>query len=249
MRKIVLANQKGGVGKTTTVLNLAAGLALAGKRTLAIDLDPQANLTFAALARGEPDLTSYDLLLGDRTPSEVITQTDQGFDLIPSDIDLSGAEIDLIGAVGGQIRLSNRLSKLTGYDFVVIDAPPSLGYLTINCLVAAGEVIIPVNVSVFALKGIIQLERTIEDVRRDLNHEGLRLAGVLATMTENTNISRDVVGLIRERFGALTFETTIPKNVKIEEAHSRGESVLTYAPDSTGAKAYQELTEEVITRG
>lgn len=247
MRTIAIANQKGGVGKTTTAVNLAAGLGRAGHKTLLIDLDPQANTTFAAIGHKEPALTIYDLLIDGHTPGDIIIRAENlGVDLIPSDINLAGAEVELISEIGGQMVLRTRLAGLEGYDFVIIDAPPSLGLMTINALAAADEVIIPVSVSIFALKGIMQLERTIEQVQRRLHREDLRILGVLCTMHDHTNVAIDIEAAIRERFGTLTFETVIPKNVRLEEAHSRAQSIFSHAPNSTGAKAYQLFVEEVI---
>jgi len=247
MRKIAIANQKGGVGKTTTAVNLAAGLSRAGQRTLLIDIDPQANATFAALGYTEPAATTYELLIDDTPlPAVIIPAGSLGVDLIPSDINLAGAEVELISEIGGQMVLRTRLAGLEGYDFVIIDAPPSLGLMTINALATADEIIIPVSVSVFALKGIVQLEKTIEQVRRRLHRTDLRILGILCTMRDNTNVAADVEAAIRERFGDLTFETVIPKNVRLEEAHSRALSIFSHAPGSTGAQAYAQFTEEVI---
>lgn len=252
MRKIVIANQKGGVAKTTTAVNLSAGLALKGRRTLLVDMDPQANATFALTGPHRPETTVYDLLIKDVPFSEVVQRTRQALlDILPSDINLAGAEVELISRVGGQTLLGTRLVEAADelhYDYIIIDAPPSLGFLTINALAAADEVFIPVSASVFALNGIKMLENTITQVRRSLNRPTLKVTGVVCTMVENTNVSRDVVVATQEHFGALVFQTIIPKNVKIEEAHSRVESIFTYAGDSTGATAYRELVEEVLSR-
>ena len=251
MKKIAIANQKGGVGKTTTVLNLGVGLARAGKRILLIDADPQANLTTGVVGRDEPAATIYDLLVGDSRAGAVIVRAGAlGVDLIASSIDLAGAEVELISTIGGQTRLRTKLAaERLDYDYILIDPPPSLGLLTINVLAASDEVIVPVSASFFSLKGISRLEKTIQDVRLNLDSPELKIGGVLATLTDNTNVSNDVIEAIRERFGDLAFETVIPRNVRIEEAHSRAESVFTHAPDSRGAEAYSNLVQEVIKRG
>lgn len=252
MRKIIIANQKGGVAKTTTAVNLSAGLALKGRRTLLIDMDPQANATFALLGATRPQVTVYDFLIKDIPFEQVVQHTSQPLlDILPSDINLAGAEVELISWVGGQTLLSTRLiesADVLEYDYIIIDAPPSLGFLTINALAAADEVFIPVSTSVFALNGIKMLENTITQVRRSLNRPTLKVTGVVCTMAENTNVSRDVVAATQEHFGGVVFQAIIPKNIKIEEAHSRAESIFTYAGDSKGAEAYRELVEEVINR-
>jgi chromosome partitioning protein len=252
MRKIVIANQKGGVAKTTTAVNLSAGLALKGRQTLLIDMDPQANATFAVLGPHHSETSVYDLLIKDRPFIEVVQRTPQPLlDILPSDINLAGAEVELISRVGGQTLLGTRLLEAADeihYDYIIIDAPPSLGFLTINALAAADEVFIPVSTSIFALNGITMLENTINQVRRSLNRPTLKVTGVLCTMFENTNVGRDVVAATQEHFKEVMFQTVIPKNIKLEEAHSRVESIFTYANDSKGAEAYRELVEEVVSR-
>lgn len=251
MRKIVIANQKGGVAKTTTAINLAAGLALRGKRVLLIDMDPQANATYSILGMAQLGFSTYDLLINDQPIRDVIKTTrNQGLDIVPSSIDLAGAEVELISKVGGQTRLRTQLTESADqldYDYILIDAPPSLGFLTINALAAAEEVFIPVSTSVFALNGISMLEDTIRQVRRELNCPQLRVSGVLCTMFDNTNVAKDVVAETRKHFGDKVFETVIPKNVKLEEAHSRIENIFSYASDSKGAEAYKTFVEEVIS--
>ncbi len=251
MRTICISNQKGGVAKTTTAVNLVTGLAQKGRRTLLIDMDPQANATFAILGPDAPSPTTYDLLINKRhTVSTTRLPTPQaGLDIIGSDIDLAGAEVELITSIGGQTRLHNKLTQepLT-YDYLIIDTPPSLGMLTINSLAAVDEVFIPVSASVFALKGIEKLEQTIEQVRVNLGRPQLHVSGVICTRYARTNVADDVLQAIRNRFGTLVFETLIRENVKVEEAHSRAEGVATYAPKSRGAVDYTALVEEVISR-
>lgn len=252
MRRLVIANQKGGVGKTTTALNLGAGLALAGQRVLLIDIDPQANLTTGLLGPVEPEQTVYQLLVTDAAQSKDIVRPAlaAGVDLLPSSIDLAGAEVELISTIGGQTVLRTKLAAASlNYDFIIIDPPPSLGLLTINALAASTEVLIPVSASYFGLRGIIRLEKTIANVRTRLDTPDLRIAGVLATMTDNTNVSLDVIEAIKGRFGATAFETSIPRNVRVEEAHSVTLPVQAHAPSSKGAQAYQELVKEVLARG
>jgi chromosome partitioning protein len=253
MRKIAVANQKGGVAKTTTAVNLAAGLALQGYKTLLIDMDPQANATFALMGIKEQRASVYDLLINDVPLDDTIHAIEPvaGLDLVPSNIDLAGAEVELISRVGGQTRLRTKLTEAApdlDYRYIIIDAPPSLGFLTINALAAADEVLIPVSASVFALNGIAMLENTIAQVRRELNCPTLRIAGVLLTLFDNTNVARDVLAETRGYFGDAVFSTVIPKNVKLEEAHSRVESIFTYAGESKGAEAYRELVLEVLSR-
>jgi len=251
-RIICIANQKGGVAKTTTAVNLAFGLAKEGFPTLLIDADPQANATFAVIGRQEPEWTIYDLFVRDCSFREVVTSTRQDhLDLIPSEINLAGAEAEFIGQVGSQVMLKSKLKKpaLNKYKFVVLDTPPSLGLLTLNALAASQEIIIPISASFFALKGLQQLEKTINLVRDRLDNPRLHIHGILCTMYDYTNVAKDVREAILQRYEDQVFDTVIPKNIKLEEAHSRGESVLDYAPSSKGAIAYRAWVKEVIDRG
>ena len=253
-RRTVLANQKGGVAKTTTAVNLAAGLARQGAKVLLIDMDPQANATFSLLGDEAGGNTVYDLLINDEKIDDVVVQTPhENLSLIPSSIDLAGAEVELISAIGGQTRLRTKLGvgaesshTLSQLSYLIIDAPPSLGLLTINAIAAVDEVLIPVSSSIFALKGITQLENTIQQIRLNLNRPELQIGGVLCTLFDYTNVAQDVMQLVRERFGDKVFETVIPKNIKLEEAHSRAETIFSYAPNSKGAIAYAQLVEEFI---
>lgn len=245
-RIISFSNQKGGVSKSTSSVNVAHGLARAGYRVLLCDMDPQSNATYATTEQTEFDRTIYDLLVHDEVQLKDVVVNAGRIDLVPSDIDLAGAEVEL--TVGGQQRLKVKMGR-PSYDYVIIDSPPSLGLLTVNCLAASDEVIIPVSCSVFALKGIARLMDTIEKVRLYLDRPSLRLTGVVCTLFDNTNVAKDVVSAIQQQFDDLAFDTIIPKNVKVEEAHSRTQSIFDYAPSSTGATAYQQLTQEIIDRG
>lgn len=252
MRRIVIANQKGGVAKTTTAVNLATGLGMVGKQTLLIDMDPQANATFAVLGDEPESNSAYDLIIHSKPIEEVVRRTNRpNLDIVPSNIDLAAAEVELISKVGGQTRLRSKLNELGRslyYDFVVIDAPPSLGFLTINALAAAEEVIIPVPASVFALKGIQRLEETIDSVRTDLGCPSLHIGGVLLTIYDNTNVGKDVRAEIEDRFRDLVFRTNIPKTIKFEESHGRTQSIFEYAPNTPAAAAYRELVQEILYR-
>lgn len=251
-RRIVFANQKGGVGKTTSAVCLANGLALNKKRTLLIDMDPQANTSFAVLGPTVPEPTMLEFLHAETyTLEQVVHQTaHDDLHIIPSTIDLAAIEPELIGAIDARVRLQSRLNEQLRdqYEYVIFDVPPSLGLLTINALAAADEVIIPVAPSMFGLQGIVKLEETIGLVRKHLNAR-LGVCGVLCTFYDHTNVAQDVAGMVREHFGETMFEAVIPKNVKIEEANSRSMSIFAYDRNSKGSKAYARFVEEVMQRG
>ena len=251
MHILAISNQKGGVGKTTTAVNLAHGLARHDKRTLLVDLDPPANATFAVLGRQEPGATVYHALIGKQPIGKVIRPSDQEhLEVLPADIDLAGAEVDLLSVIGGQTRLRALLGKLDQpYDYVIIDTPPSLGLLTINALAAADEVIVPVSVSLFAMKGLAQLQDSIERVRESLDSPKLRIRGILPTLFDRTKAAKEVVRALYEHFPGKVFKTVIPKNVKVEEVYGRAANLYDYAPRSKGAQAYERFVKEVIGHG
>lgn len=250
MQIITITNNKGGVGKTTTVVNLAAGLALSGRRVLVIDCDPQANATFALLGPMPPEHTLYDVLIANTSSlADAIRSTNSpGVDLVPSAITLSAADIVLAGVPGREKLLARRLKAVTGYDYVLLDTPPSLGVLTVNSLTTAHEVFIPVGVGTFALIGIALLEDTIAQLKENLELDGLRVTGAIATLSDRTRVAQDTLAALESHFGGRLFETVIPRNKDIEEAHSRAQSIFAYAPHSRGGEAYAALVREVIAR-
>lgn len=247
-RIIAVTNNKGGVGKTTTVVNLGAGLALRGRRVLIIDADPQANASFALLGVDQPDHTLYEgLVLRTIALNELVRAAPTpGLDVIPSTINLSAADVVLAGVPGRERLLARLLRSITGYDYVLIDTPPSLGVLTVNALTTASEIVIPVGVGTFALMGISLLEETIVQLKENLELDDLQITGAVATLSDRTRVAQDTIEALRQHFGDRLFQTVIPKNKDIEEAHSRSLSVLAYASESRGAQAYRALTEEVI---
>ena len=248
MRIVTVTNNKGGVGKTTTFVNRAAGIALSGRRVLVVDADPQANTTYALLGPQEPDLTLYDSLVTNTVPmSRLVMRTDtHGVHLIPCDINLSAADITLAGIPGRERLLSRRLKPLSDYDYILIDTPPSLGVLTVNSLTTASEVIIPVSKGAFALKGIVLLENTIEQLKENLDLPGLRITGAVATQYDRTKVANDTIQAMAQHFGDRVFKTIIPRSKDIDEAHSRSASIFDYAPESSVGQAYWALTKEVI---
>ena len=252
VRITACTNQKGGVGKTTTVINLAAFLALSGTRTLVIDLDPQGNATSGlGVDRRTVERSAYDLLV-DRAPlSELVMGTPvQGLDLLPSSPSLSGAEVELVGLAGRERRLTASLAELNGrYDRVLIDCPPSLGLLTVNALTAADGVLIPIQTEYYALEGLSQLVNTIRRVREGLNPR-LEIEGVLLTMYDaRTNLSAQVASEVRRHMNGSVYDTIVPRSVRLSEAPSHGLPIALYDPGSRGANAYRELAGEVAARG
>jgi chromosome partitioning protein len=250
-RTYALANQKGGVGKTTTAVNLASYLGLLGKRVLLVDMDPQANATSSlGYDKREGGPSVYDALTGSRPVDDVIARTEHpGVDLLPATIQLAGAEVELVGIMAREARLARTLKgSVARYDYALIDCPPSLGLLTVNALTAADGVLIPVQCEYLALEGLGQLVRTIDLIRDNLNSR-LRVAGVVMTMFDaRTNLSQGVVEEVRQHFPTLTFDTIIPRNVRLGEAPSFGKPISVYDPSSRGALAYRRLAEELIRR-
>ncbi len=250
-RVLAVANQKGGVGKTTTAINLATALAAVKRRTLLIDLDPQGNAsTGLGFDRHHRPVTSYDLLMGEAGLDQAITETAvPGLDLVPSVVDLSGAEIELAHAERREYRLKAALAdNMAGYDYVIIDCPPALGLLTVNALVAADSLLVPLQCEFFALEGLSLLLETVRRVKQVLNPT-LNLLGIVLTMYDNrNNLSAQVAADVRDHMGAMVYETVIPRNVRVSEAPSHGKPALLYDVDCAGSRASLHLASEVLRR-
>ena len=242
MTAICVANNKGGVGKTTTAVNLAAGLARLNNRVLLVDVDGQANATYALTGRVHPRPSLYDVLVGDRKLETLIWQTnEENVWIVPGDDRLQNIDVELAARPGREWRLARALHG-QDFDYIIIDTPPSLGLLTQNALAASHRVLIPIAMTEFSLIGMDKLESTIEDLRDELD---LAVCGVLATFYEETSTARETWGVLEKKYEGRMFGTRIPKNLDLEKAHRENESILSFAPNSTGGKAYMELAREV----
>ncbi len=251
-RIIAVANQKGGVGKTTTAINLSACLAEKGKKVLAVDMDPQGNMTSGlSLDKEAVEKSTYDLLIGNVTIEEAIEkEVFENLDILPTNINLSAAEVELIGIENVHYILKESLAKVCeNYDFVIIDCPPSLSVLTLNAMVAADSILVPIQCEYYALEGLTQLMHTISLVQERLNPE-LEIEGVVFTMYDaRTNLSLQVVENVKDNLNHNIYKTIIPRNIRLAEAPSHGLPINKYDPKSIGAENYGLLADEVINRG
>lgn len=253
MGKIIsIANQKGGVGKTTTSVNLGACLAFIGKKVLIVDIDPQGNATSGAgIDKGDVNQCIYDVLVDDLAIEKVIQDTAvENLYVVPATIQLAGAEIELVPTISREVRLKRAMDQIKDdFDYILIDCPPSLGLLTINALTASDSVLIPVQCEYYALEGLSQLLNTVRLVQKHLNHH-LMIEGVLLTMLDaRTNLGIQVIQEVKKYFQNKVYQTVIPRNIRLSEAPSHGEPIIIYDPKSRGAEVYLDLAKEVAEVG
>ncbi len=253
MGKIIsIANQKGGVGKTTTSVNLSSCLAYIGKKVLLVDIDPQGNATSGiGIEKADVEQCIYDVLVDDVEAIKVIRPTSvENLYTIPATIQLAGAEIELVPTISREVRLKRALEEVKEqFDYIIIDCPPSLGLLTLNSLTASDSVIIPVQCEYYALEGLSQLLNTVRLVQKHLNHD-LKIEGVLLTMLDaRTNLGLQVIDEVKKYFKEKVYKTIIPRNIRLSEAPSHGKPIITYDPKSRGAEVYLELAKEVVENG
>jgi len=241
-------NNKGGITKTTSTINIGYGIARKVYRTLIVDVDAQCNTTYSLTGKMDHENTLFDVLINGGKMEDIIIPTKQdNLYLAPSSINLSAADLLMASAPGRERKLARALAQVKDFDFVLIDTPPNLGVLTVNAFVASTDVVIPIALTTYALIGISILERTMQELRDNLDVQ-LPILGVIANLDDRTRISKDVLEAVREHFGDLVFNTIIPRNIKVEEAHNQIACLYDYAPNSTGARAYTALVEEVLAR-
>ena len=252
MAKIIaIANQKGGVGKTTTTVNLSAGLAANDKKVLLVDCDPQGNATSGfGINKSTINSTIYDILINNIEAKYALQMTNYGVTVLPSNINLAGAEVELVSAIARESKLRNALDHLrSDYDYILIDCPPSLGLLTVNALAAADSIIIPIQCEFYALEGVTQLRNTIELVKGSLNPL-LAIEGIVMTMYDSrTNLSQQIVENVKKHYGYLVYDTLIPRSIRLAEAPSYGMPIISYDSKCKSSEAYLKLAEEVLNRG
>ena len=250
MKILAITNQKGGVGKTTTCVNLAASLAANGKKVLLVDLDPQGNAsTGSGIDKAHLKLSIYHVLIGAKTLAEVVVKSEKGgFDVAPANRELAGAEVELVNEIAREMRLKQAFSGVKDYDYILLDCPPALNLVTVNALTAAHTVMIPMQCEYYALEGLSDLVNTIKKVRAHLNPT-LEIEGLLRTMFDNRNmLAMQVSAQLVDHFGKKVYDTVIPRNIRLAEAPSYGLPVLMYDKSSRGAIAYLELAEEIIEK-
>ena len=249
MQTIAILNQKGGVGKTTTAMNLGAGLAKMGKRVMLIDMDPQANLTYSlGIFAHELNLTIYDLLKCETTLEQVMIDRN-GLKIVPASLDLSGADIEFSSIPSREFLLHKTLNGITDFEFILIDCPPTLSLLTLNALTAVQQIWIPLQTEFLPLQGLSKLLQTVDIVIERLNSK-LEITGIICTRFDGRkNLNKEVVEKVKEHFGSKVFKTLIRENISLAEAPSFGQTIFEYKPDSYGAEDYLKLTKEIIERG